>query len=73
MRDALESGASKTGRPAASARATLVVRWRQPDYFDLVDSRIRSKPLERLRPGAFVIGAARFGTTRLLDNLWIKS
>ena len=26
-----------------------------------------------LAAGAFVIGAARFGTTRLLDNLWIES
>jgi pantoate--beta-alanine ligase len=70
MRDALESGASKPDA-AASARATLSAL-ATPDYFDLVDSDT-FEPLERLRPGAFVIGAARFGTTRLLDNLWIKS
>jgi len=29
-------------------------------------------PIESLSPPAFVIGAARFGTTRLLDNLWIE-
>jgi pantoate--beta-alanine ligase len=70
MRDALERGASKADAEAA-ARATLSAL-ATPDYFDLVDADT-FEPLEKLRPGAFVIGAARFGTTRLLDNLWIKS
>ena len=70
MRDALERGAHKADA-AAAARATLNAL-ATPDYFDLVDADT-FEPLDRLRPGAFVIGAARFGTTRLLDNLWIKS
>jgi pantoate--beta-alanine ligase len=70
MRDALERGASKADASAA-ARATLSPL-AAPDYFDLVDADT-FEPLEKLRPGAFVIGAARFGSTRLLDNLWIKS
>jgi pantoate--beta-alanine ligase len=70
MREALEGGAAKADA-AAVARATLSPL-ATPDYFDLVDADT-FEPLDRLRPGAFVIGAARFGTTRLLDNLWIKS
>jgi pantoate--beta-alanine ligase len=70
MRDALERGASKADA-AAAARATLSAL-ASPDYFDLVDADT-FEPLQSLRAGAFVIGAARFGTTRLLDNLWIKS
>jgi pantothenate synthetase len=42
------------------------------DYFDVVDADT-FEALEILRPPAFVIGAARFGSTRLLDNLWISS
>jgi len=69
-KDALERGAAKpqalaAGRAALDAEATL-------DYLDVVDERDFS-PLETLRPPAFVIGAARFGTTRLIDNLWVTS
>jgi pantoate--beta-alanine ligase len=70
LREALESGASKADATAA-ARATLSAL-ATPDYFDLVDADT-FEPLETLRAGTFVIGAARFGTTRLLDNLWIRS
>ena len=70
LRDALQRGASKADA-AAAARETLSAL-ATPDYFDLVDADT-FEPVEKLRAGAFVIGAARFGTTRLLDNLWIKS
>jgi pantoate--beta-alanine ligase len=70
LRDAMESGASKADG-IARARAALGAL-ATPDYFDLVDADT-FEPLEALRPSAFVIGAARFGTTRLLDNLWIRS
>lgn len=42
------------------------------DYLDVVDAET-FEPLNELRPPAFIIGAARFGTTRLLDNLWITA
>lgn len=42
------------------------------DYLDLVDDRT-FVPLEELRPPAFLIGAARFGKTRLLDNLLVRA
>jgi pantoate--beta-alanine ligase len=67
-RDALERGVSKSeaiaeGTAALSASAKL-------DYLDLVDAD-SFVPLERLRPSAFIVAAARFGGTRLIDNLWI--
>ena len=43
----------------------------QLDYLDVVDANTFA-PIETLSPPAFVIGAARFGSTRLLDNLWIE-
>lgn len=68
VRDALQAGKSKSdalaaGTAALSAAATL-------EYLDVVDGRTFA-PAERLVPPAFVIAAARFGTTRLIDNLWI--
>jgi pantoate--beta-alanine ligase len=68
IRDALEGGSAKSeaiaiGTEALSPAAVL-------DYLDVVDADDFA-PLERLRAPAFVIGAARFGTTRLIDNLWI--
>ncbi len=40
----------------------------QWEYLDVVDVDTFA-PQEFLRPPAFIIGAARFGTTRLIDNL----
>jgi pantoate--beta-alanine ligase len=65
---ALGAGAPKadalaTGAASLSSRAQL-------DYLDIVDAGT-FEPLEELRPPAFVIGAARFGATRLIDNLWV--
>lgn len=42
------------------------------DYLDVVDARTFEK-LEHLRAPAFVIGAARFGSTRLIDNLLVSA
>ena len=70
MRAALERGLSKE-EAASQARAALDGAGTL-DYVDVVDEETFS-PLERLRPPAFVIGAARFGATRLVDNLWVRS
>ena len=65
----LREGASKSaGIAAARARLDPAAQW---DYLDVVDAET-FEPIEALRPPAFVIGAARFGRTRLLDNLWIQ-
>jgi pantoate--beta-alanine ligase len=66
---ALQAGRTKSdaiaaGTAALSASAKL-------DYLDVVDGATFA-PVERLVAPAFVIGAARFGTTRLIDNLWIQ-
>jgi pantoate--beta-alanine ligase len=42
----------------------------QLDYLDVVDADTFA-PLATLRPPAFIIGAARFGETRLIDNLMV--
>jgi pantoate--beta-alanine ligase len=69
VRLAMASGRSKVDA-LASAR-TRLHPLAQLDYLDVVDANTFS-PIETLSPPAFVIGAARFGTTRLLDNLWIE-
>ena len=67
--------ALRTGADAASAseqaRALLdpAGTW---DYLDVVDAQTFEK-LPHLRPPAFVIGAARFGSTRLIDNLLVPA
>jgi pantoate--beta-alanine ligase len=68
MRETLERGGTK--REAIAAGTAALSTSAKLDYLDLVDGDDFS-PLDRLRPPAFLIGAARFGTTRLIDNLWI--
>jgi pantoate--beta-alanine ligase len=70
MREALERGASKSEAIAATAAALNCVA--AVDYLDVVDADT-FVPLERLQAPAFIIGAARFGTTRLIDNLWVQA
>lgn len=41
------------------------------DYLELVDADT-FEILDRMQPSAFIIGAAAFGSTRLIDNLWIQ-
>ena len=70
LRLLLYQGMSK---PAAVEQATTILSQQaQLDYLDVVDADT-FEPLQALRPPAFIIGAARFGTTRLLDNLWIAA
>jgi len=69
LRDLLHAGVSKEAA-ILQAKAVLSPRARL-DYLDVVDGE-DFEPIEQLRPRAFVIGAARFGDTRLLDNLWIE-
>ncbi|MDQ2872451.1 MAG: pantoate--beta-alanine ligase [Candidatus Eremiobacteraeota bacterium] len=42
------------------------------DYLDLVNADT-FEPIAAVEPPAFAIGAARFGATRLIDNLWITA
>lgn len=70
MREALESRRTKS---EATAAATAVLSpMATLDYLDVVDADTFER-LDRLRPPAFIIGAARFGKTRLIDNLWLPS
>jgi pantoate--beta-alanine ligase len=67
--DRLQEGAPKAEAiEEASAKLGSLARL---EYLDVVDAQ-SFDPLDALRPPAFVIGAARFGQTRLLDNLWIQ-
>lgn len=70
MRKALERGEAKSQAIAAAA-ATLAPAAKL-DYLDLVDAET-FETLDSLRPPAFIVGAVRFGNTRLIDNLWIPS
>lgn len=68
MLDELRNGADAT-TARAHARASIHPS-AQVDYLDVVDAD-SFEPLASLRPPAFVIGAARFGATRLIDNLLV--
>jgi pantoate--beta-alanine ligase len=68
-RAALQRGSEKAD--AVAAGAALLGAMAKLDYLDLVDS-YSFAPLDRLQTPAFIIGAARLGTTRLIDNLWIR-
>jgi pantoate--beta-alanine ligase len=69
LRMAMQMGKSKVD--AVAAARTRLDPSAQLDYLDVVDANT-FRPIELLSPPAFVIGAARFGNTRLLDNLWIE-
>jgi pantoate--beta-alanine ligase len=68
VREAMERGLGKSDAIAAGADELSAVA--TVDYLDVVDAS-SFVPLQRLQPSAFVIGAARFGATRLIDNLWV--
>jgi pantoate--beta-alanine ligase len=70
MHETLERGALKSEAIAANAGGLNAVA--AVDYLDVVDADTFA-PLDHLRAPAFIIGAARFGTTRLIDNLWIRA
>ncbi|MFN2528495.1 MAG: pantoate--beta-alanine ligase [Candidatus Baltobacteraceae bacterium] len=68
MRLLLHQGMTKE---AALAQAKSILSpLAQLDYLDIVSANT-FQPLSSLKVPAFIIGAARFGKTRLLDNLWI--
>lgn len=69
MREALEAGASTD--EARERAGDLLGPDAELDYLDLVDES-HFQPLSALRKPAFLIGAARFGGTRLIDNLWLQ-
>jgi pantoate--beta-alanine ligase len=63
----------RDGADAPSARENAIGVLEAPgswDYLDVVDMDTFA-PLQRLKAPAFVIGAARFGATRLIDNLLV--
>lgn len=59
---------ARTARDRAWRLLDPIAVW---DYLDLVDMNTFG-PLQQLKTPAFVIGAARFGSTRLLDNLLVE-
>jgi pantoate--beta-alanine ligase len=68
MLEELRRGAdADAARDLARARLDSLA---ELDYLDVVDADT-FEPLSKLSPPAFVIGAARFGTTRLIDNLMV--
>lgn len=69
LRMAMQMGKSKSD--AIAAAKTRLDPLAALDYLDVVDANT-FEPIDTLSPPAFVIGAARFGTTRLIDNLWIE-
>lgn len=69
MREALEGGAATD--EARERAAAVLGPDAELDYLDLVDES-HFAPLTALRRPAFLIGAARFGGTRLIDNLWLQ-
>ncbi|MGR4064858.1 MAG: pantoate--beta-alanine ligase [Vulcanimicrobiaceae bacterium] len=70
LRDALERGDGKEA--ALGAARGVLDRQATLDYLDVVDADT-FEPLDALRAPAFVIGAGRFGRTRLLDNIWLPA
>jgi len=68
IRDALAIGAKKEDAIAAAHLAEGF----ELEYFDIVDADT-FESLENLRAPAFIIGAARLGATRLIDNIWIAA
>jgi pantoate--beta-alanine ligase len=65
-RDALAKGDSKSEAIAAGTAALSPAA--RLDYLELVDPET-FVPLERARSRALIVGAARFGSTRLIDNV----
>jgi len=66
-----EIRAGRSVEEAREAAVRVLSSQARLEYLNLVDAQTFSR-LQTLRPPAFLIGAARFGRTRLLDNLWIR-
>lgn len=69
LSDLREGKDARTARDRAWGLLDPIAVW---DYLDLVDMNTFGS-LQRLKAPAFVIGAARFGSTRLLDNVLVES
>jgi pantoate--beta-alanine ligase len=69
VREAFERGESKSA--AVAAGAAVLNHAAVLDYLDVVEAATFA-PIDAWHPPLFVIGAARFGTTRLIDNLWVR-
>lgn len=70
MLERLQRGESvHQAREAARAHLWPQAAW---EYLELVDARTFA-PIGSLQPPAFVIGAARFSRTRLIDNLFVDA
>ncbi len=67
-----EIQAGKSVEEAREAAVRVLSPQARLEYLNLVDASSFSR-LQTLRPPAFLVGAARFGRTRLLDNLWIRT
>lgn len=67
-----EIRAGKSIEEAREAATTILSSRARLEYLNLVDARSFSR-LQTLKPPAFLIGAARFGRTRLIDNIWIRA
>ena len=70
LRDALVRNASK--EEAIEAARAVLSSSANLDYYEVVDAGTFA-PLDALRPPAFILGAARFGATRLIDNIWVRA
>lgn len=69
MTELLQSGEDAvTARAHAEGLLAAPGTW---DYLDVVEAETFA-PLEFLRAPAFVVGAARFGSTRLIDNVMLR-
>ena len=66
----VQMGEENSARILAEMEAVLLPEVDELEYVAIVDRRFR--PLERIRKGnSIVLVAAKVGTTRLIDNLWI--
>ena len=66
----VQMGEENSARILAEMEAVLLPEVDELEYVAIVDRRFR--PLERIQKGnSIVLVAAKVGTTRLIDNLWI--
>ncbi len=71
-REAVERGQTSAARLRALIIATLAkAPLARIDYVEIVDAD-SLQPITKMRPHALIAVAAFFGTTRLIDNLWLK-
>lgn len=69
---AAAAGAQEAAAVVAAARAVLAAEGVEPEYLAVVGAE-QFEELSRLEQPALLIVAARFGGTRLIDNLYLQS